>query len=169
MLLDMRFLTPLFCRRTHQIRLHLQYLGHPIANDPNYGGDMFYANEKGLELCQKAQQKMDHLDKTFAESNKKNCTPVAARPTNAISTDIPASEEEIEQVNMLKREDCTSFLEYLKKSCVWCARNRGEDRTMLEFLVRSPGLWLHSYQYSLKGPNGKQMCHSTSLPDWCNL
>ena len=24
--------------RTHQIRLHLQFLGHPIANDPNYGG-----------------------------------------------------------------------------------------------------------------------------------
>lgn len=23
--------------RTHQIRLHLQKLGHPIANDPNYG------------------------------------------------------------------------------------------------------------------------------------
>jgi 23S rRNA-/tRNA-specific pseudouridylate synthase len=24
--------------RTHQIRLHLQFLGHPIANDPRYGG-----------------------------------------------------------------------------------------------------------------------------------
>lgn len=23
--------------RTHQIRLHLQWCGHPIANDPNYG------------------------------------------------------------------------------------------------------------------------------------
>jgi 23S rRNA-/tRNA-specific pseudouridylate synthase len=24
--------------RTHQIRLHLQLIGFPIANDPNYGG-----------------------------------------------------------------------------------------------------------------------------------
>ena len=28
--------------RTHQIRLHLQLLGNPIANDPCYGGDCTY-------------------------------------------------------------------------------------------------------------------------------
>lgn len=27
--------------RTHQIRIHLRYLGHPIANDPCYGGIVF--------------------------------------------------------------------------------------------------------------------------------
>jgi tRNA pseudouridine32 synthase len=30
--------------RTHQLRLHLQYLGHPIANDPCYGGALFAAD-----------------------------------------------------------------------------------------------------------------------------
>ena len=25
--------------RTHQIRVHFQYLGHPLFNDPEYGGD----------------------------------------------------------------------------------------------------------------------------------
>ena len=25
--------------RTHQIRVHFQYLGHPLFNDPDYGGD----------------------------------------------------------------------------------------------------------------------------------
>jgi len=39
--------------RTHQIRLHLQWLGHPIANDPCYGGTLHYgshgiAHEKAL-------------------------------------------------------------------------------------------------------------------------
>uniref|UniRef100_A0A7S3NJP0 Pseudouridine synthase RsuA/RluA-like domain-containing protein n=1 Tax=Aureoumbra lagunensis TaxID=44058 RepID=A0A7S3NJP0_9STRA len=31
--------------RTHQIRLHLQYLGHPIANDPCYGGQLNKQNQ----------------------------------------------------------------------------------------------------------------------------
>ena len=26
--------------RTHQIRVHFQYINHPIFNDPEYGGDM---------------------------------------------------------------------------------------------------------------------------------
>lgn len=30
--------------RTHQIRIHLQHLGFPIANDPCYGGEMFASN-----------------------------------------------------------------------------------------------------------------------------
>ena len=25
--------------RTHQIRVHFQYIGHPLFNDPEYGGD----------------------------------------------------------------------------------------------------------------------------------
>lgn len=31
--------------RTHQLRLHLQLLGFPIANDPCYGGVLFYGDE----------------------------------------------------------------------------------------------------------------------------
>ena len=27
--------------RTHQIRIHLRYLGYPIANDPCYGGKVY--------------------------------------------------------------------------------------------------------------------------------
>ena len=32
--------------RTHQIRLHLQLIGFPIANDPCYGGEMHYGEPK---------------------------------------------------------------------------------------------------------------------------
>ncbi len=37
------YVTLIECRletgRTHQIRVHMQYLGHPLFNDDNYGGD----------------------------------------------------------------------------------------------------------------------------------
>jgi hypothetical protein len=37
--------------RTHQLRLHLQLLGCPIANDPCYGGSLFYCEEAKLALA----------------------------------------------------------------------------------------------------------------------
>ena len=35
--------------RTHQLRLHLQVLGNPIANDPCYGGVLFYGQPEKRE------------------------------------------------------------------------------------------------------------------------
>jgi hypothetical protein len=35
-----------FTGRTHQLRVHLQWLGHPIANDPNYGGVICSGNSR---------------------------------------------------------------------------------------------------------------------------
>lgn len=148
--------------RTHQIRLHLQYLGHPIANDPNYGGDIFFANEEGSMLCKDAKKRMEHLDSSSMDTDL-NCV---SRPSHALTTDIPATEEEVQFANKYERKDFDSFLDYLKKSCVWCGRSKGEeDRSVLEFLSRSQGIWLHALQYSLKGPNGR-LSYSTRLPKW---
>ncbi len=40
---DMRYVSLVECRletgRTHQIRSHMKYIGHPLFNDPAYGGD----------------------------------------------------------------------------------------------------------------------------------
>lgn len=36
-----------FTGRTHQIRVHLQYLGHPIANDPIYSNEWVWGPELG--------------------------------------------------------------------------------------------------------------------------
>lgn len=35
--------------RTHQIRVHLQYLGHPIANDPIYSNEYVWGQELGKD------------------------------------------------------------------------------------------------------------------------
>jgi hypothetical protein len=50
--------------RTHQLRLHLQLIGNPIANDPCYGGELFYNNQTkkdlALKVLQKIQASSDH-------------------------------------------------------------------------------------------------------------
>ena len=148
-------------RRTHQIRLHLQYLGHPIANDPNYGGDMFFGDDHGTKRCQRAKEELNNLDR----ESTNNCS---EQPENAISTDIPATETEVENAGMHERKKDESLLEFIKRSCVWCARNKGEDRSVLEFLVRSQGIWLHAYQYHMMGPDGK-VCFKTDLPLWSSF
>ena len=36
--------------RTHQIRLHLQHVGHPILNDPLYGGHLYQHNSYAANI-----------------------------------------------------------------------------------------------------------------------
>ena len=175
--------------RTHQIRLHLQYLGHPIANDPNYGGELWYADEEGRSACKRAEERMNEMDinsgqidnetkdqnKQVDQYRRNN-----GKPKGAISTDIPATEEEIrnaenaETIMQLAGKSVSTNTEmlydYIKKSCVWCRRSAGEERkyerSNLEFLVRSPGIWLHALQYSFKTKGSSGKSFKTRYPKW---
>jgi hypothetical protein len=44
--------------RTHQLRLHLELLGTPIANDPCYGGVLFYGDDERRQRAVAAVQEM---------------------------------------------------------------------------------------------------------------
>ena len=171
--------------RTHQIRLHLQKLGHPIAND-NYGGELWFGDEEGKAACKQSRDWLDQLDKG------KGDTITYVTPRGSTNADTPATEAEIYHAAAnRKREDGESILDYIQKTCVWCARCHGLDclkasddslvvpkqkdavlkRTMMEFLVRSQGIWLHALQYSLKTidngkKEGKSISFRTDLPSW---
>ena len=45
--------------RTHQLRLHLWLSGNPIANDPCYGGELFYGNQTRRQLALDAMKEME--------------------------------------------------------------------------------------------------------------
>ena len=150
--------TILVCRpmtgRTHQIRLHLRFLGHSIANDPNYGGDIWFGDSDGEIACQEAQKVLNTLN---------------ISTTQASPIDIPATEEEIEALGKIKQEDGEPFADFIERTCVWCARHRGGGvrRTMLEFLIRSRGIWLHAIQYTLVDASGTKVLFRTKSPGWC--
>eukprot|EP00980_Cylindrotheca_fusiformis_P029119 scaffold22733_cov214-Cylindrotheca_fusiformis.AAC.1 len=132
--------------RTHQIRLHLQYVGHPIANDPNYGGDIWYGNEGGKEACKMAQKKLDAFQSGSSDALTEQTEPVVSTPM-----DVPATEEEIRSgVSNAKQAEQESIHDFIRRTCVWCARSAsgGTDRSTLEFLIRSSGIWLHAFQYT---------------------
>lgn len=186
--------------RTHQLRLHLQHLEHPIANDPNYGGDIWYKNSNGQECCDIAQNRLNIINSnTVLDSNEEVCEIVTDTPsivdepiskkiatittkstTQTSAIDVPATEIEVnESVHTSKQEKEESIHEFIERTCVWCARTRAarsEDRAVLEFVIRSPGIWLHALQYSFPA-NGlssnddskdenKIVNFRTKLPSW---
>lgn len=164
--------------RTHQIRLHLQHLGHSIANDPNYGGDMFYRDEKAREACSVAQDRLDAIQ----ESNQTQGLTAdggISGPSSA-TIDVPATEDEIGVLAKERKGDTEKIHDFIKRTCVWCARSRnincGTPRDALEFMVRSSGIWLHALQYSFGeeesatlGDVAVQHSFRTPLPHWAGV
>eukprot|EP00804_Cyclotella_cryptica_P028708 CCRYP_008221-RA/>CCRYP_008221-RA protein AED:0.02 eAED:0.02 QI:884/1/1/1/1/1/2/198/680 len=193
--------------RTHQIRLHLQQLGHPIANDHCYGGELWYGDEASKSACVKSREWLDELDKANAiPLNKWRVTTNSAgehieqtqlrvSPAHLTLSDVPATDAEICHIVANRpRGDGESIIKYIEKTCVWCARSKGINeldskleekgtqtenavfrRTLMEYFVRSQGIWLHALQYSLKkkDSNGKDemLTFQSNLPSWsrCHL
>lgn len=53
--------------RTHQIRVHLQYIGHPIANDPMYSSQFIWGENLGKDGeadLEQVKQKLDLIGKS---------------------------------------------------------------------------------------------------------
>ena len=167
--------------RMHQIRLHLQALGHPIANDHCYGGELWFRDDEGQKAFRKAREWLDRLDNGSSDAE-------------LTVANAPATDDEVYQVVANKsREDGESIEDFIVKTCVWCARCRGVDgihsldgsaeakgkneeavfqRTLMEYLLRSQGIWLHALQYSLHVNDDKGSSsivkYRTALPSWAH-
>lgn len=178
--------TLVLCRpvtgRTHQIRLHCQFLGHAIANDPNYGGDIWYNNPEGEAACAKARDLLDssHEGEDDKNGDGQNDNNNDTKLEHKNLSDTPASVKEIESVTKMEAQgDEEPTEDFIQRTCVWCARCKGRDvveTNMLEFLVRSRGIWLHALKYCIgqgegegDGSGTKFRSFRTELPPWGKL
>jgi hypothetical protein len=171
----------------------IQHLQHPIANDPNYGGDIWYGNPEGRRACNIANDRLnainDNADPSSNSELEKNnkklkiCTEIR-RETKTSAIDVPATESEIENgISETVQEKEESIHAFIERTCVWCARCRSvpsADRAILEFVIRSPGIWLHALQYSFAensvsdddkkcSANDLVKSFRTNLPEWHNI
>jgi len=144
--------------RTHQIRLHLQFLNHPIANDPCYGGVEPWIRPRGTSTTPTAAADSAHADApplftlsrepnedidTYVTRTCKWCKAAAmyapargevrcaASGAGAAATTAPAT--------------ATAVREELFQSCIW----------------------LHAWRYSCKNEaTGREWSYEAPVPEW---
>lgn len=156
-----------FTGRTHQLRLHLQLLGCPIANDPCYGGELFYGEEGRRAAAVDALRHMRAnevvpLSKIphFSELEEKQVegTEKAAATSGAgagarvdATAAAPVASQPKPDTPPYKLADET-YEEYLERTCRHCVESRkcGGIIADLEHLLHCDGIYLHALRYSYK-------------------
>eukprot|EP00597_Dinobryon_sp_UTEXLB2267_P002647 CAMPEP_0170066298 /NCGR_PEP_ID=MMETSP0019_2-20121128/6050_1 /TAXON_ID=98059 /ORGANISM="Dinobryon sp., Strain UTEXLB2267" /LENGTH=403 /DNA_ID=CAMNT_0010273357 /DNA_START=407 /DNA_END=1615 /DNA_ORIENTATION=+ len=129
--------------RTHQLRLHLQLCGYPIANDPFYGGDLYFLRPHLLIEARKAFQLM----------RSHNITPLSKLPVldcfNCLEEGGEGNKnEEVVQ----KDENGQTWVEgdseetNLIRNCKYCREAKIRDE--LESVLQCDEIWLHSLSYA---------------------
>ena len=113
---------------------------------------MFFGNPEGLYACRKAQHVLD--SGAYSVGSDQGAA--------LVTSDEPATQNEIDVLSRAAKTDNEDIKHFILRTCVWCKR---ENDPVLEFLVRSPGIWLHALQYTVLIDN---VSHSfrTSLPNW---
>lgn len=108
--------------RTHQIRLHLQLIGFPIANDPCYGGELHYG-ETAARLSEIA---------AATEAKDGDTLPAA---TKEVDLSTPRQEDESEE-------------DFMRRTCTWC--RVGDAEAFNETQLHCSRIWLHALEYKVR-------------------
>jgi len=166
--------------RMHQIRVHLQFLGFPITNDPLYNSDIFGPEKgKGGNLGKSQEQLVEDLIKYHTVENWIN------------SDEYEASEIEHESKKIIKKDTVETSDE--KDECCQLVKDRYENEEAsikTEILAKDPEtcdpyfdphcgeckidykdppprtlvMFLHALKYS-----GEGWSYQTEMPDWAKL
>ena len=146
--------------RMHQIRVHLQYLGYPIANDPLYNSTIFGPGKgKNGEFGKSRDQLIEdmikhHSVENWIESEEYQQSRLSSDKTE-ISVDT--SDDKISDVTVVSNNDKS---EYFDAHCVEC-RTVYKDPPP-DTLV----MYLHALRYTCQDQGWS---YTTEMPDWAKL
>ena len=125
--------------RTHQLRVHLQFLGHPITNDPIYSNQRVF----GPDLGKGANTDSDDEDVM---------TRLSRMGKDEVAEAIAYHDEMVEEYNRKKAEKMTGEL------CDVCGTALYSDPGAHEL-----GIYLHARKYACVDGNWS---YETPLPEW---
>lgn len=125
--------------RTHQLRVHLQFLGHPISNDPIYCNQRVFGPDLGV-----------------ADSNSDNDEDIIARLSrmgkDEVADAVAYHDEMVDEYNKRRAEKMTGEL------CEICDTPLYSDPGIHEL-----GIYLHAKKYACEAD---KWSYETELPQW---
>jgi tRNA pseudouridine synthase 9 len=125
--------------RTHQLRVHLQYLGHPISNDPIYANQRVFGPSLGRGHSE--EENDDDIMSRLSRMGKEE-----------VADAVAYHDEMVDAYNKRKAEKMTG------ETCDVCDTPLYSDPGVHEL-----GIYLHARRYHCG--EGK-WDHETGLPDW---
>ncbi|KAL5348570.1 DRAP deaminase [Pseudogymnoascus australis] len=126
--------------RTHQIRVHLQFLGHPITNDPIYSNQRVWGTSLGAGDADATQADEDII------------TRLARMGKSEVADAVAYHDEMVDEYNKRKAEKMSGEL------CEVCATPLYTDPGVQEM-----GIYLHSLRYEDKD---LKWSYRSELPEW---
>ena len=125
--------------RTHQLRVHLQYLGHPITNDPIYSNARVFGADLGR-------------NSSTADDDEDIMTRLSRMGKEEVADAVAYHDEMVDAYNKRKAERMTG------EKCKVCDTDLYSDPGVHEL-----GIYLHARRYRCE--EGK-WDYETGLPDW---
>lgn len=126
--------------RTHQLRVHLQFLGHPITNDPIYCNQRVWGADLGVG------------DADAQQSDEDIITRLARMGKSEVADAVAYHDEMVDEYNRRKAEKMSGAL------CDVCATPLYTDPGVQEL-----GIYLHSLRYEDKD---LRWSYRSKLPEW---
>ena len=124
---------------------------------------MWWNNVRGQEDCRRAQVLLESLDHDGGDTT--------LAPASNAGQLQPATQQEVDLLQEQNQCIDEPLDSYIRRTCVWCKRSGPGchvDRSILEYLVRSPSIYLHAIQYSLRVNAKESVSFRTNLPEWAN-